>query len=173
MDAHAWFVVVRLVHVVCGAFWLGAAALLAIFLIPAVRATGPSGGAVMQQLTQVRRMPTVILWISWIALLSGAYLYWHASGGLQPVWMRSRAGMSFGGAGLLALVAALIGMLVSAPTASRMSALGAAVQQRGGPPTPEEGARLQALQVRMLLAAQGIALLLLVTIGFMAVANYI
>lgn len=173
MDTHAWFLLARLVHVIGGALWLGAAAVLAVFLLPSIRDSGPAGGAVMQQLTKVRRMPTIILWVSWIALLAGAYLYWHASGGFQPDWMGSRTGMSYGGGGLLGLVAALIGLFVNLPTAAKMGVLGAQIQQHGGPPTPEEGQELQTLQRRMLLAAQAIALLLLVAISAMAVADYL
>jgi hypothetical protein len=54
-----------------------------------------------------------------------------------------------------------------------MSAMAAAVQARGGPPTPEEAGQLQAMQQRMLRAAQGIALLLACTVAAMAVGYYI
>ncbi|MEJ2287416.1 MAG: hypothetical protein P8Y02_02025 [Deinococcales bacterium] len=173
MDSHAWFVVARLVHVAFGAFWLGAAVLIAVFLIPSVRAAGPAGGAVMQQLTQVRRMPNVILGASWVALLTGAYLYWRSSGGLQPDWLLSRAGLTFGIGGLLAIAAAAVGSAVSSPTASHMGALASRIQQRGGPPSPDEAAELQRLQARMLLAAQAISLLLVLAIAAMAIGNYI
>lgn len=172
MNSHTLFVVVRLLHVAFGAFWLGAAGLVALFVIPSVRDAGPAGGAVMQQLTQVRRMPTIILGASWVALLCGAYLYWHASSGFRSSWVFSQAGLTFGSAGLLALVAEAIGMLVTSPTAARMGALGSEIRQRGGPPTPDEAAALQRLQVRMLRSSQAIFLLLVLTISGMATAYY-
>lgn len=173
MDSHAWFVVARLLHVVFGAFWLGSAALIAVFLLPAVRTAGPAGGAVMQQLTQVRRMPNVVLGASWIALLSGAYLFWRASHGLEPTWVFSRAGVTFGIGGLLAVAAEIVAMAVTTPTAAKLGALASQIQRRGGPPSPDEGATMRALQARMLLGAQLITLLLVMTISAMAVAYYI
>ena len=64
--------VIRILHVVIGAFWVGAVLFIAAFLAPSVRAAGPAGGAVMQQLMGARRMH---LWlmaagILWFAMPS-------------------------------------------------------------------------------------------------------
>ena len=45
----------RVVHVLAGAFWVGAVTFIAAFLVPAVTALGPVGGQVMEQVIQVRK----------------------------------------------------------------------------------------------------------------------
>lgn len=173
MDSHTLYVVVRSLHILFGAFWIGSAALVALFVLPSVRAAGPAGGAVMQQLVQIRRMPNYILGASVVALISGAYLYWRASGGLHYQWILSRSGVTFSIGGLLALTAAAVGSFVTTPAAARMSAIGAHIRQRGGPPSPDEAATMQTLQARMFMAAQLIFLLLVGTVTAMALGYYI
>lgn len=173
MDSHTWYVIARAIHIVSGAFWLGAAVTAAVFLLPSVRAAGPSGGAVMHQVAQVRRFPVVLQWTSIIALLSGAYLYWRMSGGFSWGFMASGTGLVLGLGGLLALIAAVIGSGVSAPAAARMNALGAAMRERQGPPDPDQLAEMARLQARLLFGAQAIAALLLVAIAAMAVGRYV
>ena len=75
-----FFLVAKAIHIVFGGFWLGSAITVGFFLVPSVRDAGPAGGAVMRQIAQVRRMPDIILWSSWIALLAGAFYLWRNRG---------------------------------------------------------------------------------------------
>jgi len=167
-----FFLVARALHIVFGGFWLGSAITVGFFLVPSVRDAGPAGGAVMRQIAQIRRMPDIILWSSWVALLAGAVMYWHASGGLQPEWMRSASGLTFGIGGVLGLAAELVALTVTMPAAAGLTAVGMQVQQRGGPPTPEEATQMQVQQRRMLRGAQAIAVLLLLVVIAMAIGDY-
>ena len=47
----------RVLHIVGGAFWVGTAVFIAAFLGPSLRAAGPAAGPIMSYLTQVRRLP--------------------------------------------------------------------------------------------------------------------
>jgi hypothetical protein len=67
-------IVLRLIHIVVGAFWVGSLVFIAAFLIPAVRATGPAGGPVMRHLTQVLHLHWYMVTSTWLTLLSGAAL---------------------------------------------------------------------------------------------------
>src|SRR5258705_8430533 len=90
-------------HIVVGVFWVGPVVFMAAFLTPSVRAAGPAGGAVLQQLMGVRRLPLWIMGAMVVTLLSGLGLYWRDSAGFQSAWLASGAGHVFrlGGAGAL------------------------------------------------------------------------
>jgi uncharacterized membrane protein len=163
----------RIIHVLAGVFWVGTAVFAAAFLVPTVRAIGPAGGSVMQQLAQVRKLPLYLMAAMILTLLSGIGLYSRASGGFSNAWMQSGPGMTFGIGGALALIGGLIGMFVVAPTTKRAGALAGAIQGGGKPPSPEQQAEMQRLQARAgTYSALAAGLLVLATTA-MAVARYI
>jgi uncharacterized membrane protein len=163
----------RVVHILVGAFWVGAVLFMAVFLMPSVRAAGPAGGAVMQQLVQRRRLPRWLMTASILTIVSGLGLYGVDSSGFRSAWLGSGPGRVFGLGGILAILAAVIGMAVNFPTARRLTALAARVQSSGRPPAPDEAAEMQRLQSRLGLAtAVAAALLVLATLA-MAVARYV
>ena len=165
-------ILLRLIHVLFGAFWAGAAIFNAAFLIPAVRALGPAGGPVMREIAQKRKLPVYFLVAGILTVLSGFGLFWHDSAGFSNGFMRSAGGMTFGIGGLLALIALLLGLFVVTPAAIRASKLGAAIAA-GGKPTPEQAAEMQRLQVRLGMMAMLAAGLLTLTTICMAVARYV
>jgi len=165
-------VVLRVIHVVAASFWLGTVLLNAGFLLPAVRTTGPAGGQVMKQIVQVRRLPLFINAAVVLALLSGAILIWWDSGGFAIAWVRSGVGLGFTVGAVLAIIAALLGQFVNAPTARRFARLAAQAQQAGSPPPAEILAEMQSLQLRLFRATQLAAVLLLLCAAAMAGARY-
>ena len=173
MDARTVHVALRLVHVIAGVIWVGAAFVLAAYVIPSVRAAGPAGGAVMRQITQVRKLPALMTWVTWLTVLSGVALYWRLSNGFAPAFFRSGMGIVFGIGGLLGIAGMVLGMAVSSPTAKKLGALGAAIAQGGGTPTPEQVAENGRLQARMLAAGRAGAVILLASTLAMAMARYV
>jgi hypothetical protein len=166
-------ILLRLIHILSGVFWAGTAMFNAAFLIPAVRALGPAGGPVMQEIAGKRKLPVYFLVAGLLTVLSGFGLYWHDSQGFTNGFMRSRGGMTFGIGAVLALVAVFLGIFVVTPAAMRAGKLGAAIAAGGKPPTPEQAAEMQQLQAtlgKMALVAAG--LLTLTTIA-MAVGRYV
>ena len=166
-------ILLRIVHVLATLFWAGTVLLNALFVLPSVRAAGPAGGAVMRQLTQVRQLPLWLTAASWLALVSGLLLYWRASMGFMPAWMASPQGLAFGIGGLMTIGVMASGQLVNAPAARRLGALGAQVQQAGGPPAPDVAAEMGRLQARLLRATQWHAVLLGLVAALMAAARYL
>ena len=45
-------IVLRLIHIVTGVFWVGGSFLLLSYIVPAADAAGPAGGQFMQRLMQ-------------------------------------------------------------------------------------------------------------------------
>src|SRR5690606_6564649 len=173
MDARSVHVVLRLIHVIAGVVWVGAAFVLAAYVIPSVRAAGPAGGAVMRQITQARKLPVLMTWVTWLTVLSGVALYWRLSNGFAPAFFRSGMGTVFGIGGLLGIAGMVLGIAVSSPTAKKLGALGAAIAQGGGAPTPEQLAQNAKLQGRMLAAGRAGANILLASTAAMALARYV
>jgi uncharacterized membrane protein len=173
MHSLATIHLLRVVHVLVGAVWVGTILFMAAFLIPSVRAAGPSGGAVMQQLVQRRRLPRWLLSAAILTIVSGIGLYWVDSAGFRSAWLGSGPGRVFGLGGTLAIVAAILGVVVNFPTARRLTALAAAVHGSGRSPTPEEAAEIQRLQARLAWATTVAAGLLVLATLAMAVARYV
>jgi uncharacterized membrane protein len=166
-------ITLRFIHVLFGVFWAGTAMFTAIFLIPSIRALGPAGGPVMQQIAQVRKLPVYFMGAGFLTVLSGLGLYWHDSAGFTNGFMRSGGGMTFGIGAALAILAMAVGLAVASPAAKRAGALGAAIAAGGKPPSPEQMAEMQKLQERAGKASALGALLLTLTTIAMAVARYI
>ena len=165
--------ILRLIHILAGVFWAGAAIFTAAFLIPTIRAVGPAGGPVMQHLAQVRKLPVFILSAGVLTVISGIGLYSISSGGFANSWMRSGAGVTFGIGGVLALVALSLGVMVVMPTTKRIGALAAAIGGSGGKPSPDQVAEMQRLQARMAKASALGSVLIVGATSAMAIARYI
>jgi uncharacterized membrane protein len=163
----------RLLHIVVGAFWVGTVVFVAVFLVPSLRAVGPGAAPLMSHLVQARRLPIVLLASAWITLLSGAALAWHDAGPLGFRWFSVGPGRVFGIGAVLALVATLIGMVVNAPTARRIGTITGRAQTAGGPPSAEDQLELRQLQGRMTKASNVAAVLLILALMAMAVARYV
>src|SRR5262245_29680951 len=149
----------RVLHIVGGAFWVGTAVFIAAFLGPSLKAAGPAGGAVMSQLTQVRRLPIWMMVAMSVTLIAGFLLYWANARTGGSAWLGSGPGRTFGLGGLLALAGGVVGMAVTAPTGRKLGTLGAAMAAAGRPATPDELATMQSLQRRMATAAALVAVL--------------
>ncbi len=130
MQGSGTILILRFIHVVGGAFWFGAVIFMTGFLMPSLQSAGPAGGAVMDQLTRVRRVPMYMMGAAILTVLSGLSLYARDSDGFSGAWMRSGTGMVFGIGGTAGILAAIVGMVIAAPAGKRMAALGVARSRR-------------------------------------------
>ena len=168
----AEILVLRLVHVLGGIFWVGSGLFTSLFLVPAFGTAGPAAGAVMGALQQ-RRLFTILPIVAVLTLLSGARLLWITSGGLSDQYLATRTGQVFLWSGIAAIVAFLVGIFISRPAGVRAAMLGAEI---GRLPEAERAARAPELErARRRSSASGMAamVLLLVAASGMAVARYL
>ena len=163
----------RLLHIVASTIWAGAAILIAGFLLPAIRAAGPGGASVMRELTLVRKLPEILATIGIVAILSGGYLYWIASGGLRSAWLHSWTGSIYTLGAVASLIAAFIGIGINIPTANRIGALAATLHSSGAQPTAEQSKILSGLALRVARGTRAVAVLLAIAAATMAVARYL
>jgi hypothetical protein len=164
-------IVLRVLHIVGGVFWVGVAIFVAAFLGPALRAAGPAGGVVMGPLA--RRLPLAMMISMSVTLIAGFLLYWANARTGGSAWLGSGPGRTFGLGGVLALAGGVVGMVVNAPTGRKLGALGATMAAAGRAPTTDELATMQALQRRLATAATVVAVLLVLATVAMAVARYV
>ena len=164
-------ITLRLIHILSGAFWIGAALFNAILLVPTIRALGPAAGPVMQHLVQVKKLPIWLLGAGVLTFLSGLGLYERASGGFSNSWMQSGPGMTFGIGAVFALLAILVGLLFTSPAAKKAGEIAGSLA--GKPPSPEQAEALKAAQKKIGVTSAVATLFVLLATCAMAVARYI
>jgi uncharacterized membrane protein len=162
-DQTKMMLALRIVHILFGLFWAGTAIALAVFVIPAARANGPTGGQLLRELMQRRRLSASLAVAAALTILSGATMYWRIATDMHDTWMRSRPGLVLGFGGLTAPIAFALGGGVAAPTARKLEAL-----SRDAPRSI-----LERLQARLARVSSAIAGLLVITAICMAIARYL
>ncbi len=164
-----YVLLLRIVHIVGGAFWAGSAFVLVQFVAPAVTLAGPEGAKFMQRLVLGTRFVVVTATTAGLTVLTGLLLYWRASGGLRVEWMSTGTGVMFTIGGLAGLIALFAGLAIGA-NSRKLAALGASLQ---GAPSPEQAAEIARLQNRLSNLSAATAILLLVVLIAMATAQYV
>jgi len=169
-------VVLRLVHILAGIFWVGATVVLGAFIMPAARAVGPSAGALMSQLMQRQRLQ---LWINvtmTLTILAGLALYGLDSRMSGGGFGRSATGMTLGLGALLAIAAAGVGGAMVKPTGRKLGDIAERMQEAlrgGGAPPANLVAEAQPLQQKMQRAVTIMSVLLVLSATTMAIARYL
>jgi uncharacterized membrane protein len=173
MNGTTVFLLARFVHVVAGVAWAGALIFIGWYLTPAILATGPAGGAVMQQLVRAQRLPVYLISLMALTILSGLSLFWLDLTAFGPAWMHTGAGRVFSAGGAFAILTAILGVSVNTPTAKKLGTLMASIQAAGKQPSQEQAAEIGRLQHRLHRAGQAAAVLVLLAVTCMGVARYI
>ena len=160
----------RVLHVLGGIYWVGSALFMTFFLGPTLaKVGGPTAGQIMGGLQQ-RRFMLVTPIVALITIFSGIRIWFLVGGGMH--YFQHRSGHAFAISGIFGILALIVGLAVGRPTASRIGTLArsAASDEASRKLIAEEIARLQR---RAGLAGYiATALLLLAAIG-MAVARYL
>jgi len=167
------FLLARFIHVLVGVTWAGALIFIGWFLLPASRAIGPAGAALMQQLVRVQRLPIYLMILMAVTVLSGLSLFWLDVVAFGPAWVHTGPGRTFSLGAAFAILTGLLGMFVNVPAAKKIGALSASIQASGAPPSAEQAAELGRLQKRLNRAAQAAVALILLAVTCMGVARYI
>ncbi len=164
-------IVLRIVHIAFGVFWVGAVLFLNLVLGPSLQAIGPAGVPVLQELNR-RKYFDILLGSGLLTILAGLELVRRDSAGFDPSWFRTRFGMGISTGMVAAVIAFLIGWLVVKPTVLRMTHLGAQLASAA----PEDRIALAGSMTatQATLKVWGIAgtLFLLIAMVAMAIARY-
>ncbi len=165
-------ILLRVVQICAGVFWVGGGILMFGYIEPTVKAMAPAGQKFMQYLLVQRRFSLSMGIASLLTILAGATLYWRDSGGFQWAWITSPSGLGFTLGASVGLAAFFIGSLMIKPTTDRLGALGRLIAASGQPPSAEQLAELNRLQARLAAIQRWDFALLTIALLAMATARY-
>jgi uncharacterized membrane protein len=169
-----WYVIIlRVIHIAAGIFWVGAAFVLFLFIQPSVKELGPEGQRFMGHLAVRKKLPMLIMLSAILTVLAGILLYWRASDGFDVDWISSGPGVTFTVGGLAAIATLALGVSVTKPAMDRMGALGQEIGTSGGQPTPSQASEMQRLQARVVLIGRLSLVLLTIAVVAMAAARFL
>ncbi len=138
-------IVLRLIHVFSGVFWVGSALLMAGFITPAVAATADAGQKFMFHLATKSRFTIAMTSSAVLTVLAGAWLYWINSGGLTSGWTGSATGWGFS----IGAIFGIIGFVFGALVGKTIGTLGKITSQVQGKPTSDQMSQIQIAQKQL------------------------
>lgn len=162
----------RLIHIGAGAFWVGAVFTFFLFVQPAAVAVGPEATTFTYQLLHHRRLPVVILGAAAVTVLAGIWLLIITSNGLNPdiLFDVSRLGYTVGG--VSAILSFAVGALYVFPRTRVVELTLGRLIAEARPPTPEEQQALARTARESKRAGWLVLVGLVVAVAAMATAGY-
>jgi uncharacterized membrane protein len=135
-------VILRVIHIGSGMFWVGGVFSFFLFVQPAAVAIGPDTTRFTYQLLHHRRFSVALLSSGVVTVLAGIWLLIITSNGLNPdvLFSTSRLGFTIGGV-VAILTLSLGGLYVFPRTVTVERTIGGMLADKR-PPTPEEQATL-------------------------------
>ena len=166
--------VLRLFHVVGGVLWVGSAFLFVAFIGPAAADTAPSSGLLLSNAVKKRGVAKFITTVALVTVAAG-WIIWVRNALLMPSvmdWVTSTYGLVLTIGGVIATIAAYFGITGVGNNVERLVDVGDEVAASGGPPTPEQAAKLEHLGAEIKKHGMVDIVLLLIAVAAMATARY-
>jgi uncharacterized membrane protein len=163
-------IVLRIIHIFAGVFWVGSAWLFAFFLGPATQALGADGGKFIGHLVNKMRLTVYITVSAILAVLAGLILFFLHYG---IAGLSTPTGLVFGIGGVFGLVGLGIGGGLVGPTSLKLTQLGGEIARAGKPPTSAQQAEMSTLQKRLSSASLWNAIVVSLALLTMAAARYL
>jgi hypothetical protein len=165
----------RLLHIVGGIAWVGAAWTFFIFVQPTLIALGmETQNKFMTYVTTARRLTLVITVAAFSTVGAGIALYLiDVSRTGVDAWFKSPFGIGLSIGAIAALITFVLGPTRISPTADRMGRLGAEIGAAGGVATDAQRTELDQLGVRIKRYLTIDSALLVVAVAFMAGSRYL
>jgi len=173
VNESALMVILRLIHILGGVFWVGTVFFLAWFLLPANKTTGQAGLVVMQDVMMRRKLSVYLMAAMGLTILSGLLMYGRTIMITNGEWAHTTMAKVLGFGALCGIVGGGLGGSVSKATGLRMAAIGKAIQDSGQPPTESQKAEIAALQAKNEKVMRYVAILLILAVAAMASARYL
>ena len=165
--------VLRLFHIVAGALWFGSAFLFTGYIGPSAAETAPGSGALMSVAVRKRRVAQVIKWLGITTVVAG-WAMWLKYATVMPIgdWIGSSFGLVLTIGGVAATTAAYFGITGIGNNVEKLVELGDEVAASGGPPTPDQAARMAHLGAEIKKHGLIDMVLLFIAVAAMATARY-
>lgn len=173
MNESALMIVLRLIHIIGGVFWVGTAMQIAWFLGPAQHDTGMAGLTFFERL-MVNRKLQVYLPVSMIAtILAGLIMYARLAMITHGAWASTTNAKVLGFGALCGIIAGGMGASVGRRTGQRMVDVAGEIRSAGGSPSEAQLAELDSLHNRAASKMKIVAALLVIAVAAMASARYL
>jgi hypothetical protein len=164
----------RLLHIVTGALWVGSAFLFAGFIGPSAAEVAPTAGPLLHAAVKKRKVAKVITGLGVISVLAG-WTMWIRNMNLYDSigdWVSTDFGLVLTVGGVLATVAFFLGAIGVGHNVERLVDLGDEVAASGTPPSPEQHSQMERLGGQIETAGKVELALLLLAVAAMATARY-
>lgn len=161
-------VVLRLVHILGGMFWVGSSIVFFFFISPAIAANAEAGQKIMAHLVTKARISTGIAISAILTVLAGSWLYAIDSQAFTSGWERSGPGIGFSIGGIFALIGLVFGIIVGRNT----NILGKLASEIRGKPTSEQLNKIHAAQKQLSFAGPISSICVILALICMATARY-
>lgn len=168
----AEILVLRLVHVLGGVFWVGAMMYNAFFLMPTIAQAGPAAAGPIIAGFQQRKLFVWLPVVAILTMLAGVRLLMIQSAGFSSTYFGTPMGRTYLVGGALAIIAFAIGFAVNRPAMTRMSELGAAMATANDSAKSAMQGEMAMLRKRAGIATALVNWMLIAAAAAMAVARY-
>jgi uncharacterized membrane protein len=174
LAASAFMLVFRLLHILAGAFWFGAAVLFTGFIGPAAAEVGPAAGPLLANVVAKRHVAKIITSAGGVTVLAGLFIYWHDWHLYRSFgdWIGSSFGIVLTIGAVAAILAAVEGSLLVGRNVERLVEVGGRLAEAQGPPPAELLERFGKLQQEIKRASITDLVLLVIAVSAMATARY-
>jgi uncharacterized membrane protein len=166
------WVILRLLHILGGIFWVGAAYTMFLFLQPTATATGREGQRFMLHLLGRRHLIDVVLGAAIVTVSAGLIMIWRDSNGLDLGLLSRPPVLGFAIGGTAAIVALLLFAFVGYPTTRRIIRIGSRLEAEQRPPTDDEQRTVANAQAALRLVGLSVLVLVGIAAASMATARY-
>jgi uncharacterized membrane protein len=130
--------VLRLIHIGAGAFWVGAIFTFFLFVQPTGAALGPDATKFTYHLIHHRRLPGVILGSAVVTVLAGLWLLLITTNGFDANLLFGPSKLGYTVGGVAAILTLGVGALYVFPRTQTVERTIGRILADGRPPTPDE-----------------------------------
>ena len=167
---NVFMVIMRLIHIPAGVFWVGGVLILVTFISRSAQAVGEDAAKFMQHFTLRSGFQQSMAGAGILTVASGYLMYYRLFGWLAP--LNTGAGLALTVGGTAGIIALLIGFFVFAKGTNRMRAIADEIAASGGPPKPEQLAEMGTLQETLSRAGGITAVLMVIALIGMTLSEY-
>lgn len=164
-------IILRVIHVLSGVFWVGFAIFNLAFLQPTIRATGAEGQKTLQYLMRKTRLMTTVYVAATLTMFTGLIQLGIISN-LQHSFINSSWGLIITLGSLSGIIAWFIAIHFIRRIFNQMGVVGAELQSSDGPPNPEKLSEMQALVERLGKVGKTALVFMIISVVGMAAARY-
>lgn len=173
MNESVLMIVLRLIHIIGGIFWVGTAFLIAWFLMPTQKATGMAGLTFVEELMIRKKLRVYLILAMAFTILSGLAMYARYIMLTHGQWGSSTMGKVLGFGALCGIVAGGLGASSGKRTGTKMVAFADHIRKSGGVPSAAQQAEVDALLNKAAGEMKLVAALLVIAVAAMASARYL